>query len=557
MKRLQIFSLVLLLVASFIFFSCGKPVEPEQSTSLLTTSSATIPVESTGPSEPETPTEIPELLKMSVPDKPVTPHGTISVALSGFSSESVDLISLMAPWGACLYDTLITWDENGNYTGSVAKSWEISEDGNTWTFHIRDDIKFHNGDPLTAHDIKFSIDRLASKESTNPWSQYLRNNLRSTEILDDYTFVYRTNTPEPPLITVFAGTPVLPSDYFNSVGPEKFGKNPIGSGPWKFVEHIPKSSVLMEANTEHWRQVPAYKYVREYLVPEEYTRVAELKNGEVDIALLLSADRTVAMMKEGWRAEKIGLPVILTLSFPGTWITDGPTSDIRVRQAMSYAINRQELCDTLLNGLARPGGRWFMSEGSWGWDPDWKPDPYDPELARRLLDEAGYPDAFSTPTIKFFLSGKDTDFALALQSYWVKVGIDVKIEVIDGMVWYGLFFIRQTDPNSPAVGGIFPFLYSSTFDNIYQCANMYTSTGVHTTANDPVADKLYHEVVTTIDDSERKRLWTEFQNYTKEMWVNIGIAIIDPYILVGPDLGDFTTNPHIGLEVAFSGIQHP
>ena len=557
MKRLQIFSLILLFITSFILISCEKPAEPKQPISLPTSHLPEPTPESLKTPEPQRTSDTTELPKTSAPDKPAAPYGTISVAMSSFPSETVDLISVMASWGACLFDPLITWDEKGNYIGSVAKSWEISEDGNTWTFHIRDDIKFHNRHPLTAYDVKFSIDRLASKESTNPWAGYLRSNLLSTEVPDDYTFVYRTNTPELSLINTFANTPILPRDYFNSIGPDEFNKHPIGSGPWKFVEHVPAASILLEANTEHWRQIPAYKYVREYLVPEEYTRVSALKSGEVDMALLLSADRTVAMMKEGWRTEKIGLPFIITLSFPGTWMTDGPTSDTRVRQALSYSINRQELCDTLWKGLAKPGGRWFMSESSWGWDPSWEPDPYDPELARRLLDEAGYPDAFSTPTIKYFISSNADDFALALQNYWAKVGIDVKMEVVDGMVWVGMFMVRQTDPNSPAIGGIFPFGWTSVFDNTYYCANMYTSTGVHTGGNDPVADKLYHEAITTINDAERKRLWTEFQNYAKEMWVNIGIAWTEPYLLVGPNLGEFTTNTYRSLQAAYSGIQHP
>jgi peptide/nickel transport system substrate-binding protein len=548
MKILQLFPLIVLLVVALFLSNCGKLAEPEQNMAAFNTPSATKPVESTQPSEPATTTSTSGKPKTPVPDKPVTPYGIITVALNGLSSESLDLISLMAPWGACMFDPLITWDKNGNYTGSVAE---------TWTFHIRDDIKFHNGDPLTAIDVKFSIDRLASKESINPWSGILRNNLRSTEVPDDYTFIYRTNTPELPLINAFAATPILPGDYFNSVGPDEFEKHPIGSGSWKFVEHVPATSVLLEANTEHWLQVPAYKYVREYLVPEEYTRVSALDSGEVDMALFVSADRTAAMMKEGWRTEIIGLPFIITITFPGTWMTDGPTSDIRVRQAMSYAINRQEMCDTLWKGLAEPGGRWYMHKGSWGWDPKWKPDPYDPELARRLLSEAGYPDAFSTPTIKYFISSKADDFALALQNYWTEVGIDVKFETVDSMVWFGLFFIRQMDPDSPAIGGIFPFGYTSVFDSTYQCANMYTSTGAHTGGNDPVADELYRKAVTSINETDRKRLWMEFQNYVKEMWINIGIATAEPYFLVGPNLGEFTTNTYIGLGEAFAGIKHP
>jgi peptide/nickel transport system substrate-binding protein len=557
MKRLQILSLMMLLMVALFLSNCGKPVEHEEATLLPTTPSITKPVEFTQPSEPTTTPGVSEALKTSAPDKPVTPYGTITVAMSIFISESTDPISLMAPWGVCLFDFLITWDEKGNYIGSVAKSWEISKDGNTWTFHIRDDIKFHNGDPLTAHDVKFSIERIISEESTNPWSGYLRRNLFAIEVPDDYTFVYITNTPEPPLISAFASVLILPGDYFNTVGAEEFEKHPIGSGPWKFVKHVPATSIVMEANTGHWRQVPAYKYLREYLVPEEYTRVAALESGEADMAFLLSADRTVAMMNEGWRVEKIGLPFIITLTFPGTWMTDGPTSDVRVRQALSYAINRQELCDTLWKGLAKSGCRWFMHEGCWGWDPNWKPDPYDPELARQLLSQAGYPDAFNNPTIRYFITSRDSNLATALQNYWARVGIDVKVEVIDYMVWTGMFFVRQTDPNSPAVGGIIPFGYTSVFDSTYGCANMYTSMGVHTAANDPVADRLYHEAVMTINDAERKQLWTEFQDYAKEMWVNVGIATIEPYLLVGPNLGEFTTNTYLSMEAAYAGIQHP
>jgi ABC-type transport system substrate-binding protein len=265
------------------------------------------------------------------------------------------------------------------------------------------------------------------------------------------------------------------------------------------------------------------------------------------------------MMKEGWRTDIFGLPSTFTISFPGTWMTPGPTSDMRVRKALSYAINRQEICDTLFRGMARPGGCWFMSEATWGWDPNWTPDPYDPELARKLLYEAGYPDSFSTPTINLFTAtgGSTIEIAQVLQNYWAKVGIDVKIEVREFSVVLGMFMIRQTDPNSPAIGSIFPWIFPSAFDNFYHCANMYTSAGVHTTAKDPKADQLYHEVMGTIDDAERKRLWTEFQNYAKEMWVNVGIAIIDSPVVIGPNLGKVTGNVHLFFTEAYAGIQHP
>jgi len=119
------------------------------------------------------------------PAAPAGPSGTIYIATTDFSYESTDPIFYESLWGFAMYDALLTFDADGNFMGMVAEDWELSEDGNTWTFKIRRGIKFHNGDPLTAHDVKFSIDRFASEESTNPWSPYFRANLNYTEVLDD------------------------------------------------------------------------------------------------------------------------------------------------------------------------------------------------------------------------------------------------------------------------------------------------------------------------------------------------------------------------------------
>ena len=193
------------------------------------------------------------------------------------------------------------------------------------------------------------------------------------------------------MIIPFAWTRILPKNYIEKNGVDNFRKHPIGSGPWKFVKFVSKTSMEMEANTEHWRQVPAFEKVIDLMVPEESTRIALLKRGEVDIAVGLSLDRVVELKKEGWRTLSAGLPTLMNINFTGTWLTKGPTSDIRVRQAMSFAVNRQELCDTYYKGFAKPGSRWFMEEHGWGWDPSWKPDPYDPNKAKALLKEAGYP----------------------------------------------------------------------------------------------------------------------------------------------------------------------
>ncbi len=229
----------------------------------------------------------------------VQPYGTIKIASgqqSGFTYESFDPNFWETFWGWAIYDPLVTFDPQGNIKGVVADSWTLSPDGKTYTFKIHQGIKFSNGDPLTAADVKFSVDRFAMHDSanttsTNPWSPYLNKNYASTSAPDDYTFIYNMQTPEPTLLVPFTYVRILPQKYFNSVGGTNgFRAAPVGSGPYKFVSLVHSVSCTLEANTNYWgNPKPQYKTVIDYLVPEESTRVAMLKSGDADIAEGLGA----------------------------------------------------------------------------------------------------------------------------------------------------------------------------------------------------------------------------------------------------------------------------
>ena len=144
-----------------------------------------------------------------------------------------------------------------------------------------------------------------------------------------------------------------------------------------------------------------------------------------------------------------------------------------------------------------------------------------------------------------------------MQAYWAEVGIDVQLEIIDAVEWGGLFFVRNEDPASPNVGAIFPWTFGSVFDNIYHSANMYKSTGVHTTGFDPKADELYDEAVGTLDDNLRKQRWTAFQNYVYDnMFVNCPFVITTPKWLLSDKLGEITGNQHLSLADAYAYIKH-
>jgi len=475
----------------------------------------------------------------------------------------MDAIEGESFFGGAFADPLIIWDENFDFAPSIAESWEISEDGLSWTFHIRKGVKFHNGDPLTSADVYFSVNHFQSPDSWNPWSPYLSYNLNTMYCPDDYTFVYKTNKPEHPLAICFSDVVIYPKNLIETNGWDAWKEHPIASGPWKFVEFVSGDHITMEANTEHWGHVPAWETLIQYVVPEEATQIAMLKRGEVDVITGVSLDRSLDLQEEGYTLVQNPAPTGIMICMPGTWFeTAGPTGDERVRHAMAYSINHQELCDTFFHGLAEPGGRWFMHPGSWGWDPSWQPEPYDFDLAVSLLAEAGYPDAFDDPVIPIWVqvgSGWTPDLMQVLQGYWAEAGIQTQINMVDPMEWAGMFFVPHYDePDFGNVGAIFPWVFPDSWpSNVYHSYNMYCG-GVHTVGNDPKSVELYERAVNEPDANLCEQYWSDFMSYVQdETFVTFGVALVyAPLAIVGPEVGEWTYGQWITLAHSFSGIQH-
>lgn len=485
------------------------------------------------------------------------PSGTLRYANADFGGESMDPINIATLWGWAMYDTLLTFDAQGNVIGNVAESYDLSKDGLTWTFKIRKGIKFWNGDPLTAADVVFSLQRFGSKESTNPWSPYILKNNESITAPDDYTVIYKAVKPEWALKIPFSQTQILPKNYFQQVGQDGFRAQPVGSGPYKFAKWVPKTSMEFDANTDYWGPKPQWAHITETLVPEEATRVAQLERGDVDLISNLSFDRMVELKNKDYRLQEIGLPTLANISFPGTFMTTGPTNDVRVRQAMSYAINRQEICDTFYKGLAKPGGFWFFSEQTWGYDSSFQPHPYDPAKAKQLLQDAGYPGKFNPQSINLYTTAVAADLMQILQGYWQNIGIDVNVQVVDTPVYNKLVFVRATSPSDQQVGAIWPWVNTSFFNNVYHSANMFTTTGVHTTSNDPKADQMYQAATTELDDAKAKKLWQDMMHYGYDtMWINIELVEVPTYFAVGSQLGAFTNRTYLNIWDSYVGIQH-
>jgi peptide/nickel transport system substrate-binding protein len=496
------------------------------------------------------------------PPTKVAPFGQIVTALTDFSAEAIDPTLYESIWGWSMYDSLITTNSEGKFIGEVAKSWAVSPDGLTWTFTIRDDIKFWDGTPLTAQDVLFTMTRFTSEASTNPWSSGLRANMESISAPNDSTFVFKTVKPELPLSTSFAATRILPKAYFEKVGEKGFTDNPMGSGPWIFVEHTPETSFTMRANENYWdpANVPVYATVKEIQVPEEATQIAMFRNGEVDLPMGVTTSQRVALEKEGFKSVQIGLMAPVVLNIQGTWRPEaGPTHDIRIREALSLAINRQELCDTIYEGQATPGGLFALQPGGFGvTDALIKADPYDVTKAKKLMADAGYPGAFANPVIHVYTTaGPAMELLQAIQQYWVDAGFQVNIEILEATVWLAYFF------NTPIVNGDEPnigWMWSWTggaADSTYMQKNLLTSEGAHQMLKDPAVDKLYADYLSNTDPNKAFDMFNAFLTAGFSQRICIGLVMTKPMVLASDKLGAFTTNTWLYYADAYSGIRHP
>jgi peptide/nickel transport system substrate-binding protein len=291
-----------------------------------------------------------------------------------------------------LHDGLLKPMAGTGSAPSLAESWSMARDGLTADFTLRAGIKFHNGDPVTAEDVKFSFERYRGGGA-----KVLKDNVKEiqTPSATRVRFVFKQPWPDFP---AFYGTFVtsagwvVPKKYVEKVGEEGFRKAPIGAGPYKFVSFNPGVELVLEAFEGYWRKAPSVKRLVFRSLPDETTRAAALKSGEVDVAMLLSgptADDIRRTPRLRLVAPHLG---IFWLDFPDQWDPKSPWADRRVRLAASLAIDRQSLNQAETLGLSRPTGSIVPRDFEFALPFD--APPYDPKRARQLLAEAGFPNGF-------------------------------------------------------------------------------------------------------------------------------------------------------------------
>ncbi len=424
-----------------------------------------------------------------------------------------------------LHDALVKPMPAGLYTPSLAESFTQSKDGLTYEFVIRKGAKFHNGEPVTAADAKFSFERYKGSGA-----KILKERVREVQAVDPGRVRFLLKEPWPDFMAFYGTTAtgagwIVPKAYVEKVGDDGFKKAPIGAGPYKFVSFNPGIELVMEAFEGYWRKVPNVKRLVLRSLPEETTRAAALKNGEVDIAYLLTGPVAEDIQRSpGFKLVSRAIsPAVFWLDLPDQWDPKSPWHDRRVRQAASHAIDRQALNQAETLGFSKVTGS--LIPRALEFSKFFEPDPYDPPKARRLLADAGYPNGFDAgdlyPWPPYVSMGE------ALAGYLQAVGIRTKVRTMERAALTTAWRDRKL---KNVIVGI-----SGAGSNASTRLEAYVSKGgAYTAGVIPEVEDLFQRQVRELDVKKREALLHQIQQILHDRVTHIPIYELAFIWGVGP-----------------------
>jgi peptide/nickel transport system substrate-binding protein len=347
---------------------------------------------------------------------------------SYFNSSREGVVLQRAVWDGLIYRD----PETNEYKGNLATDWEWIDD-KTLELNLREGVTFHNGDAFDADDVVATINFVANEEN-GVKTQRNVNWMDSAEKVDEFTVRINTTDVFPAAIEFLSGpVSMYPAEYYAEVGPSGMGLQPVGTGPYKVVEVVPGQRFILERNENYHdspKGQPTIGTIDIRTIPDVNTQIAELFSGSLDLIWQVPADQAerLAMMNDQFIVENESTMRVgyLSMDAAGRSSMDpNPFQDLRVRQAVNYAIDRNALVDNLLKGASKIV--WtpcFPSQ--FGCDQNVTEYPYNPELAKELLAEAGYPDGFETD----FYAYRDRDYAEAITSFLNAVGIETNFKML-------------------------------------------------------------------------------------------------------------------------------
>jgi peptide/nickel transport system substrate-binding protein len=408
----------------------------------------------------------------------------------------------------------------------LAESCTMSPDGLSYALSLRKGVKFHNGDPLTAEDVKFSLERYRGAAAKS-----LKDRVASVDIHDPHRLTIRLKEPWPDFLTFYAGASgagwIVPKKYLEQVGDEGFKKAPVGAGPYKFVSFTPGVELVCEAFEEYWRKKPTIKRLVFKVIPDEATRLAALQRSEIDIAYSIRGELADELQRTPGLAIK---PAVVSapfwLYFPEQWDPQSPWHDRRVRQAASLALDLKTINEALTLGHSRLTGSIFPENFEFYWQP---PVPvYDPSGARKLLAEAGHARGFDAGDYYC-----DTSYAnigeVALNNLR-EVGIRVKLRPLERAAFFKAYSEKKLKNIVQGASG--------AFGNCATRAEAFVvKGGAYAYGSYPDIDALFADQAVEMDRTKRTAILHRLQKLVHEKAIYTPIFQLAFISGVGPRVG--------------------
>jgi peptide/nickel transport system substrate-binding protein len=412
-----------------------------------------------------------------------------------------------------LHDALVKPMPGNPMAPSLAESWTVSKDGLVYEFVLRQGIRFHNGDPVTADDVKFSFERYRGAAS-----KLLKERVAAVEIVDPQRVRFRLKQPWPDFMTYYGSLTtgagwIVPRKYLEKVGDDGFKKAPVGAGPYRFVSFTPGVELALEANEQYWRKVPNVKRLVFRVASDEATRLAMLKRGEADVVYLLQGELAEDVRRTAGLTLK-PTPIVSThwLVFVDQWDPKSPWADRRVRLAANHAMDRQAVNEALTLGFSRI--TWSIIPQSF--DFYWQPPAYayDPARAKRLLAEAGYPNGFDAGDL--WCDAATATMSEALVGYLQTAGIRAKVRPLERAAFFKGFQEKKLKNLVYALSGAFGNAAS-------RLENFVVAGGPYVYGSYPDIDGLFREQAGEVDRKRREATLHRIQQlvYDKAMFAPI------------------------------------
>ena len=438
----------------------------------------------------------------------------------------------ITPFGLlyAIHDALVRPYPGTKMGPSLAESWKESPDGKTFEFKLRKGLKFHNGDPLTTEDVKFSFERYKGAAAT-----ILHARVREVEIVDPLTVRFHLKEPWPDFMTFYGTTAsaaglVLPKKYVTQVGDDGFKKHPIGAGPYKFVSHKPGVEVVLEAFPGYWRKVPNVKTWVMKSVPESTTRAVMLRSGETDIAAVLDGPDAEGLQKDP-RMQIVPSKhaSIFWLEFAEQWDPKSPWHDKRLRQAVNLALNRKAINDAACLGFCPPAGVIVPRVMEFALQVE--PPAYDPQKAKQLLAEAGYPNGLDAGQFAA-IPGFPT-VAESVLNYLNAIGIRMKMLAMERATFYATWQEKK-------LRGIFMTAVGNSGNAGSRVESFIQSKGAYAYGGYPDIDDLFQQQARERDVKKREVLLHKIQQLTIDRVMYAPVMDLRALMGIGPRIAKHT-----------------